>query len=103
MVAGDSPYAVPLNHAYRDGRFYFHCANSGRKLDAIGRDPSVPYVIEHPTMSRRHAEFHLSEASVVLVDLGSANGTYVRIRGRAHLRPGDYFRIGDEVLMLAGG
>ncbi len=45
MVAGDEPYAVPLNHAYQDGRFYFHCANSGQKLDALARNPSVTYVI----------------------------------------------------------
>ena len=45
MVAGDEPYAVPLDHAYRDGRFYFHCANSGQKLDAIAGNPNVTYVI----------------------------------------------------------
>ncbi len=45
MVAGDEPYVVPLNHAYRDGRFYFHCANSGQKLDAIAGNPNVTYVI----------------------------------------------------------
>ncbi len=45
MTVGDEPYAVPLNHAYRDGRFYFHCANAGRKLDTIGQNPNVAYVI----------------------------------------------------------
>ena len=46
MTVGDEPYAVPLNHAYREGRFYFHCASSGRKLDAIRQNPSVAYVIK---------------------------------------------------------
>ena len=45
MVIEGRPYALPLNHAYRDGRFYFHCASSGRKLDAIERNPRVTYVI----------------------------------------------------------
>jgi hypothetical protein len=45
MCVADEPYALPLNHAYHDGRFYFHCANAGRKLDAIGRNPNVVYVI----------------------------------------------------------
>ena len=45
MSLHDEPYALPLNHAYRDGRFYFHCANSGRKLEAIERNPKVAYVI----------------------------------------------------------
>ena len=45
MTSGDEPYAVPLNHAYADGRFYFHCANDGRKLDIIERNPNVTYVV----------------------------------------------------------
>lgn len=63
----------------------------------VGRDPSVPYVIEHPTMSRRHAEFHISEDSVVLVDLGSANGTRVNqvaLTGPRTLRDGDWVEFG---------
>jgi nitroimidazol reductase NimA-like FMN-containing flavoprotein (pyridoxamine 5'-phosphate oxidase superfamily) len=45
MAVGDEPYALPLNHAYHDGRFYFHCAASGRKLETIERNPNVAYVI----------------------------------------------------------
>ena len=29
---GNKPYAVPLNHAYEDGKFYFHCAVGGKRL-----------------------------------------------------------------------
>jgi len=45
MAAGDEPYALPLNHAFVDGRFYFHCANEGRKLGVIARNPQVMYLI----------------------------------------------------------
>jgi len=45
MSVDDEPYALPLNHAYQDGRFYFHCANSGQKLETIRRNPQVAYVI----------------------------------------------------------
>jgi nitroimidazol reductase NimA-like FMN-containing flavoprotein (pyridoxamine 5'-phosphate oxidase superfamily) len=45
MADGDEPYALPINHAYRDGKFYFHCAPTGRKLDVIHRNPKVSYVI----------------------------------------------------------
>lgn len=45
MTVGDEPYALPLNHAYSDGRFYFHSANSGRKLETIAQNPNVVYVI----------------------------------------------------------
>jgi hypothetical protein len=39
------PYAVPINHAYEDGKFYFHCAVGGKKIDFIKRNPSVVYTI----------------------------------------------------------
>jgi hypothetical protein len=45
MTVADRPYALPLNHAYRDGRFYFHCANAGQKLETIRQNPHVTYVI----------------------------------------------------------
>lgn len=41
----NEPYAVPINHAYLDGAFYFHCAVGGRKIDFIQRNPSVVYTI----------------------------------------------------------
>jgi nitroimidazol reductase NimA-like FMN-containing flavoprotein (pyridoxamine 5'-phosphate oxidase superfamily) len=41
----NEPYAVPMNHAYEDGKFYFHCAVGGRKIDYINRNPSVVYTI----------------------------------------------------------
>lgn len=33
--ADGEPYAVPLSYAYRDGKFYFHSALSGHKVDAV--------------------------------------------------------------------
>lgn len=45
MALADEPYALPLNHAFVDGRFYFHCAAQGRKLDVLEQNPQVVYVI----------------------------------------------------------
>jgi nitroimidazol reductase NimA-like FMN-containing flavoprotein (pyridoxamine 5'-phosphate oxidase superfamily) len=45
MSDDGEPYAIPVNHAYEDGRFTFHLATSGRKLDIIERNPNVTYVI----------------------------------------------------------
>jgi nitroimidazol reductase NimA-like FMN-containing flavoprotein (pyridoxamine 5'-phosphate oxidase superfamily) len=45
MSLDDQPYALPMNHAYCDGKFYFHCAATGRKLDIIGRNPRLCYVV----------------------------------------------------------
>lgn len=32
---GGYPYAVPISYVYADGKFYFHSAKSGHKVDAI--------------------------------------------------------------------
>lgn len=45
LCRGDEPYAVPMNHAYRDGRLYFHCADAGHKLDLLRANPKVVYVV----------------------------------------------------------
>jgi nitroimidazol reductase NimA-like FMN-containing flavoprotein (pyridoxamine 5'-phosphate oxidase superfamily) len=38
---GPIPYVVPVFFACRDGRLYVHCAEEGRKLDLVGRNPRV--------------------------------------------------------------
>lgn len=35
------PYAVPLSFARKDDLLYFHCAQSGLKLDILGQQPRV--------------------------------------------------------------
>jgi len=57
-----------------------------------------------PFVSREHArlrlELHGQQMAVFLEDLGSANGTYVRVRGSTEIRPRDTFRVGDQILRL---
>ncbi|HOU42325.1 MAG TPA: FHA domain-containing protein, partial [Promineifilum sp.] len=44
----------------------------------IGRDPSCEVHLDHPSVSRRHAEIRRQpDGSFVIRDLGSANGTFV--------------------------
>jgi uncharacterized protein len=45
MCQESTPYAVPMNHAFVGGRFYFHCGLRGRKIDMIKKNPNVVYVI----------------------------------------------------------
>ena len=35
------PYIVPMNFAYSDSVFYFHCASEGLKLDLLKSDPRI--------------------------------------------------------------
>lgn len=46
-LAGDGgyPYAVPLSYSYQNGKFYFHCAKSGHKLDALRREPKASFCV----------------------------------------------------------
>lgn len=63
----------------------------------LGRDPSNDTVIDHPVVSRFHAQIELQSGSWVISDLNSSNGTFVngkQISSNRPLRPGDTIRIG---------
>ena len=51
-------------------------------------------------VSRKHARLFLSDDKVFLEDLGSANGTYLKIRKPVPLEPGDEFLLGTTRLRL---
>lgn len=46
-VSGDGgyPYAVPLSFVWHEGNIYFHCAQTGHKLDSIARNPLVSFCV----------------------------------------------------------
>ena len=46
-LSGDDgyPYAVPISYVYDGDTFYFHCAKSGHKIDAIRRDEKVSFCV----------------------------------------------------------
>jgi phage tail-like protein len=49
---------------------------SGEKI-TIGRNPENTLQLDHPLVSRHHAELHVDPQGLVITDLGSANGTFV--------------------------
>lgn len=66
----------------------------------LGRDPSCDVVIEHPTVSSRHARLIRAKRGFLLEDLGSTNGTFVagdRVQ-QAKVATGDDVRLGDVTL-----
>jgi pSer/pThr/pTyr-binding forkhead associated (FHA) protein len=70
----------------------------GKKVIA-GRAAQCDIVIEHPTISRKHAEISFSWNGAFVKDLGSANGVYVndvRIEGTYKLRDRDEIRLGQQ-------
>jgi ABC-2 type transport system ATP-binding protein len=86
-------------------------ADAGRVFDlegvlVVGRDPSVAdIVLEDEQISRRHLGLTLRGESVLVVDLGSTNGTFVNdelVVGEQRLDQGDRITLGTTVLELIG-
>jgi pSer/pThr/pTyr-binding forkhead associated (FHA) protein len=70
-----------------------------RDETVVGREQGDVVCTDDPFMSRRHAAIALdrSQRRFVLRDLGSSNGTAIRIRGERMLKAGDQFRIGRHL------
>lgn len=69
----------------------------------IGRSSACQLVLDDALVSRRHAELTVTAASVVVRDVGSANGVFVnekRINEAQTLEPGDRLVIGKQELLL---
>jgi pSer/pThr/pTyr-binding forkhead associated (FHA) protein len=89
-----------------------------RKVETVlGRESGDVVFTEDPFLSRRHAAVRMLARDVssnapgsrpppggmarfALVDLGSSNGTFVRIRGDVDLAPGDHFRVGQQLFRV---
>jgi nitroimidazol reductase NimA-like FMN-containing flavoprotein (pyridoxamine 5'-phosphate oxidase superfamily) len=41
----DTPYVVPLNYFYTEGKILFHCALEGKKLDYLKRNQTVCFTV----------------------------------------------------------
>ena len=80
---------------------------AGRRIElgvevVIGRQ-DADLVLKDPEVSRRHAVLRRSGESVVIEDLGSTNGTFVkgeRIRSPITVGPGDQVRVGRTTLEI---
>lgn len=73
-----------------------------RLRTTIGRAVRSDICLRDPFASRLHAVVHSDANQVMLVDMGSANGTFLneeRVMQPKRLRPGDRIRIGDTVIV----
>ncbi len=72
------------------------------KIVGLGRDNSNPIRLHDTEVSRRHAEVRRVEDTFQLVDLKSANGTYLNDEpvGEVPLKTGDRVRLGQTVLIF---
>ena len=69
----------------------------------LGRESGDIVFSDDEFMSRRHAQLSYRNGRGRLEDLGSSNGTFLRLRGPHGLLPGDLIRLGDELLRFEIG
>ena len=67
-----------------------------RPVTSAGRHPRSDIFLDDVTVSRHHAEFRVQRDGVVIIDVGSLNGTYVNRQpvDSAVLANGDEIQIG---------
>lgn len=77
-----------------------HDVPAGKTI--LGRTGGHLNFPEDSRLSRRHACLVASENGVRLEDMGSRNGTFLRVRRTWKLEPGDALRVGSAGLIVRG-
>jgi pSer/pThr/pTyr-binding forkhead associated (FHA) protein len=66
----------------------------------IGRENNDINFPDDPFISGRHAELRIADGVLSITDLGSRNGTFVRVHGERVLKHGDYVFLGQQLLRV---
>ncbi|NLL90980.1 MAG: pyridoxamine 5'-phosphate oxidase family protein [Ruminococcaceae bacterium] len=45
LIDNDRPYAIPINHVYKDGKLYLHSGKKGKKIQLVKRNVGACYTI----------------------------------------------------------
>jgi pSer/pThr/pTyr-binding forkhead associated (FHA) protein len=71
-------------------------------IKTVGRAPRADFILDAALVSRLHCRLEAGSDGLVVVDLGSTNGTFVNDRRieRARLTSGDRLRIGRVELTV---
>lgn len=91
--------------------FVIQGADQGKRFEfkatpvALGRDNSNAIRLHDTEVSRRHAELRQEDETYRVVDLGSANGTFVngQLIDQAALKSGDRLQLGQTVMLFNDG
>ncbi len=67
---------------------------------SLGREGNDINFPEDPFISGRHAQLQLTNGVLSVTDLGSRNGTFVRVTGEYALKHGDYVFLGQQLLRV---
>ena len=72
-----------------------------KESNVLGRELTADISISDTSISRRHTEFRTNDKGIIVVDLGSMNGTFVndqKLEGSVELKDGDLIRCGATIL-----
>ncbi len=72
-----------------------------QEIILIGRDTTCNFIVEDTSVSRNHAQIINYGSYVSVIDLGSANGTYVngkKVTSETTLHSGDELRVGQALV-----
>jgi pSer/pThr/pTyr-binding forkhead associated (FHA) protein len=69
----------------------------------LGREEGDIVFRDDAFMSRRHAAVTWDGKRSLITDLGSSNGTFIRVTGPTALKQGDHIRLGDQLLRIELG
>jgi pSer/pThr/pTyr-binding forkhead associated (FHA) protein len=75
----------------------FRAAGDTISLGRDGNDINFP---DDPFISGRHAQVSYGDSGLVLTDMGSKNGTFLRIQKDTQLAHGDYVFMGQQLLRV---
>ncbi len=90
---------------------FTHYNQTGQRVDwyplsdstiVVGREaPDVTLDSRDVAMSRRHLSIVLRDGKIIIKDLKSLNGTYLKVRDAIKIEPGDQFRVGRQNFLLS--
>ncbi len=90
-------FQIVPSGGYRDVR---HLA--GEEI-VLGREEGDIVFRDDAFMSRRHAAVTWDGKKAQITDLGSSNGTFVRVTAATSIKHGDHVRMGDQLLRIELG
>jgi pSer/pThr/pTyr-binding forkhead associated (FHA) protein/DNA-directed RNA polymerase subunit RPC12/RpoP len=93
------PAALEIRQNLRGGQIGWVHRTAGEAV-TIGRENNDINFPDDPFISGRHAELKLAGNQLSVTDLGSRNGTFVRVHGERVLKHGDYVFLGQQLLRV---
>lgn len=76
------------------------CYSLGDKENVIGRDEGTILFPKSQYISKRHCKIYYHQQKIVVDDLGSMNGTYLKLRKPYLLKDGDIFSVGKQIFQF---